>query len=117
MLFVMVAAFLFGGAAGNWFHSENGVAFRLLQLAAGSMLMGSAVSMAGSLLFGRNPVRWGMGMPFLVYLGGLLMALVFGHEGATMVLYAAPLMLGLSIAAGVMSAFLVDGVFPRGAKA
>jgi len=77
------------------------------------MLMGAAVSMAGSLLFGRNPIRWGMGMPFLVYLGGVLMAMVLGHHGASLLLYSAPLMLGVAFAAGVMSSFLIDGIFSR----
>lgn len=115
-LFVLGAALLFGGAAGNWFASEAGLPMRLLQLAAGSMLMGAGVSMTGSLLFGRNPIRWGMGMPFLVYFGGLLMAVVFGRDGASMLLYSAPLTLGLAFASGVMSAFLVDGVASRAAK-
>lgn len=116
-LFVISAALLFGGAAGNWFNADTGVVLRLLQLAGGSVLMGAAVSMIGSLLFGRNPIRWGMGMPFLVYLGGLLMATIFGHEGATLLLYSAPLMLGVSFASGVMSAFLIEGVFGREEKA
>lgn len=116
-LFVLGAALLFGGVAGNWFASENGLLIRLLQLSAGSMLMGAGVSMIGSLLFGRNPIRWGMGMPFLVYFGGLLMAMIFGKDGASMLLYSAPLMLGLAFAAGVMSAFMIDGVTRRRAKA
>jgi hypothetical protein len=116
-LFVLGAALLFGEAAGNWFASDNGLLMRLLQLAAGSMLMGAAVSMTGSLLFGRNPIRWGMGMPFLVYFGGLLMAAIFGKDGASTLLYSAPLMLGLAFASGVMSAFLVDGFARRSVKA
>ncbi|QJE97693.1 hypothetical protein [Luteolibacter luteus] len=115
-LFVLGAAVLFGGAAGNWFASDGGLWVRLLQLGAGSMLMGAGVSMTGSLLFGRNPIRWGMGIPFLVYSGGLLMAVIYGKDGAAMLLYSAPLMLGLAFAAGVMSAFLVDGVVKRAAK-
>ena len=116
-LFVLAAAFLFSGAAGNWFDTDRGMFLRLLQLAAGSMLMGAAVSMIGSLLFGRNPIRWGMGMPFLVYLGGVLMAAIFGHDGASLLLYSAPLMLGVAFAAGVMSSFLIDGIFSRQEKA
>lgn len=116
-LFVLGAALLFGGAAGNWFASDGGLLIRLLQLAAGSMLMGAGVSMIGSLFFGRNPIRWGMGMPLLVYFGGLLMATIFGKTGASMLLYSAPLMLGLAFASGVMSAFLVDGVARRPVRA
>ena len=81
------------------------------------MFMGAAVSMAGSLLFGRNAVRWGIGVPFLVYSGGMLMALVAGSEDAAILLYSAPLMLGLAFTAGVMSAFLIDGILGRQERA
>lgn len=90
---------------------------RLLQLAAGSVLMGSAVSLSGSLLFGRNPIRRGIGTPFLVYLGGALIACVLGREGAAGLFYFAPLMLGLAFAAGVVSAFFLEGVSGRLARA
>ena len=118
-LFVLASALLFGGAAGNWFGtglvSESFLA-RSLQLSLGALGMGAVVSILGSLIFGRNPVRWGIGMPLLVYLGGTLMALVSGRDGAISLAYGAPLFLGLSFAAGVMSAFFIDGLFSRGLR-
>jgi hypothetical protein len=64
-LFLLAVALFFGGAAGPWFDAGlagGGMAFRFLQLATGSMALGLVVAVPGSLLFGRNPVRWGMGM-------------------------------------------------------
>jgi hypothetical protein len=118
-VFVLASALLFGGAAGNWFGtglSSDSLAIRTLQLSAGSLGMGAVVAIFGSMIFGRNPIRWGIGMPFLVYLGGTMMALVAGRDGASTLLYGAPLFLGLSFAAGVMSAFLIDGLFARGQR-
>jgi len=120
VLFVLAAMLLFGGATGNWFssqHAGEGMLMRCLQLAAGSVAMGLLVAVPGSLLFGRNPIRWGMGMPVLVYLGGSFMAVVSGREGAVGLLFGAPILLGLAIAAGVMGAFLVDGLLVRRARA
>lgn len=117
--FVLAAALLFGGAAGNWFSIElagESFALRALQLSAGAIGMGAIVSVFGSLFFGRNPIRWGMGMPLLVYIGGTLLALVSGREGAITLLYGSPLFLGLSFAAGVTSAFFVEAVFARGQR-
>jgi hypothetical protein len=119
-LFVLISALLFGGAAGNWFGTglvTESFVLRCLQLSAGAMVMGAVVSVLGSLLFGRNPIRWGVGMPLMIYLGGTLMALVLGRDGAISLLYGAPLFLGLSFAAGVMSAFLMDGAISRGQRA
>jgi hypothetical protein len=119
-LFVLISALLFGGAAGNWFGTglvTESFVLRCLQLSAGAMVMGAVVSVLGSLLFGRNPIRWGVGMPLMIYLGGTLMALVSGRDGAISLLYGAPLFLGLSFAAGVMSAFLMDGAISRGQRA
>jgi hypothetical protein len=116
VLFVLAAMLLFGGAAGNWFsvqHAGGQMLLRCLQLAAGSAVMGLLVAVPGSLLFGRNPIRWGMGMPVLVYLGGAFMAFVSGRDGAAGLLFGAPLLLGLAIAAGVMGAFAVDGLLVR----
>lgn len=115
-LFLFAMALSFGGVAGNWFSGElagGGWVFRFLQLATGSIVMGVAVAVPGSLLFGRNPVRWGMGMPILVYAGGVLMALIAGRTGVSGLIYGAPLFMGFAIAAGVMGAFLVDGIFAR----
>jgi hypothetical protein len=120
VLFVLVAMLLFGGAAGNWFAADlvGGTWWaRCLQLAAGALVMGVAVSIPGSLFFGRNPIRWGMGMPVVVYFGGTLMALMSGRDGAAGLLCGGPLFIGLAIATGVMGAFLIDGLFPRSAKA
>jgi len=119
MAFVLTATLVFGGAGGNWFGSEQfGESFlsRTLQLTAGSMAMAALVSTFGSLFFGRNPIRWGIGMPLAVYMGGVFMALVSGREGAMALVYGAPLFLGLIFAAGVMSAFLVDGICLRGQR-
>jgi hypothetical protein len=115
-LFLLFAAMVFGGVAGNWFdarHADGGIGLRIFQLAIGAVVMGAAVSIPGSLFFGRNPIRWGMGMPMIVYAAGVLIALLAGHNGVTGLIYGAPLLIGLSIAAGVMGAFLVDGIFVR----
>lgn len=114
-LFVLAAAMLFGGVAGSWFtpDGEAGWLLRGVQWAVGASVMGFAVAMVGSLLFGRNPVRWGMGMPVLVYAAGVFMALVAGREGAFGLLYGTPLFLGLAIASGVLASFLIDGIFSR----
>ncbi len=113
---MLAVALSFGGAAGNWFNGElagGGAVFRFMQLATGSIAMGLAVAIPGSLFFGRNPVRWGMGMPILAYIGGTCMALLAGRTGALGLVYGAPVFLGLTIAAGVVGAFLIDGIFPR----
>lgn len=116
-LFILASALLFGGAAGSWFGTGSGsFALRTLQLSAGALGMGVIVSVLGSLIFGRNPIRWGIGMPFLVYMGGTFMALVAGRDGAISLLYGAPLFLGLSFAAGVLSTFFIDGLFARGQR-
>lgn len=115
-LFLLAVALIFGGVAGSWFsaeHAGGGLLFRFFQLATGSVVMGLAVSVPGSLLFGRNPIRWGMGMPILVYAGGVLMALVAERAGISGLIWGAPLYLGFAIAAGVMGAFLIDGIFSR----
>ena len=77
------------------------------------MAMGVVVSIFGSLLFGRNPIRWGMGVPFMVYLAGMLVALISGHDGSLRLLYGAPIFLGVAIAAGMVTSFLIDGIFGR----
>jgi hypothetical protein len=119
-LFVLAMALLFGGAAGDWFAADlvnGGWLARGLQLSAGVLTMGILTSAFGSLIFGRNPVRWGIGMPLVVYLAGAALAVVTGREGAMALLFGAPLFLGLSFAAGVMIAFLIDGVFARNPRA
>lgn len=119
-LFVLAMAMLFGGVAWNWFdaqHTGGGAGLRALQLAAGAAAMGLLVSVPGSLFFGRNPIRWGMGMTILVYLAGVLVALVMGRSGVSGLIMGAPVLMGVSIATGVMGAFLVDGAFSREAVA
>ncbi|MEK7948852.1 hypothetical protein [Luteolibacter soli] len=118
-MFVLCAAMLFGGAAGSWFAVAEGSSLWLqgLQLATGSMAMGVVVSIAGSLLFGRNPIRWGLGVPVMVYLAGMLVALISGRDGSVGLLYGAPLFLGVTIAAGMVTAFLIDGIFGRPERA
>jgi hypothetical protein len=117
-MFVLCSALLFGGAAGTWFTAAEGTSLWMhgLQLATGSMAMGVVVSVVGSLLFGRNPIRWGMGVPFMVYLAGMLMALVSGYDGSLRLLYGAPIFLGVAIAAGMLSSFLIDGIFGRSSE-
>lgn len=114
-MFVLCAALLFGGAAGAWFTAARDVSLWLhgLQLTTGALTMGVVVATSGSLLFGRNPIRWGMGVPFMVYLAGMLVALVTGREGSLGLLYGAPLFLGVTIAAGMVTTFLIDGIFGR----
>jgi hypothetical protein len=119
-LFVLAMALLFGGAAGDWFAADlvhGSWMVRALQLGGGAIAMGMTTATFGSLIFGRNPVRWGIGMPLAVYLAGGALALVTGREGAMALLYGAPLFLGLAFAAGVVSAFLIDGVFSRSSRA
>jgi hypothetical protein len=58
-----------------------------------------------------------MGMPILVYLGGAGLALLAGRTGVAGLLLGSPLLLGFSIASGVMGAFLVDGMFTRARRA
>ena len=114
-LFLLAVALFFGGAAGPWFDAGlagGGTAFRFLQLATGSMVLGGVVAVPGSLLFGRNPVRWGMGMPIPAYAGGVVLALLAGHPGVLGLVYGAPVFLGLAIATGVMGTFLIDGILP-----
>lgn len=118
-LFLLFAAMVFGGVAGNWFdarHAGGGLGLRMLQLATGAVAMGAAVSVPGSLVFGRNPIRWGMGMPIAVYVAGVLIALISGRSGVGGLILGSPLLIGLSIAAGVMGAYLVDGIFARKAS-
>lgn len=118
--FVLASALLFGGGAGNWFSTslvQDSFLLRSLQLSVGALIMGSVVSVVGSLIFGRHPIRWGIGMPLLVYVGGTLMALVSGRDGAVSLFFGAPLFLGLSFAAGVMCAFLVEGISSDGRRA
>lgn len=120
MLFAAAACLVFGGVAGAWFTTginPGGLLPRMVQLGLGSILMGVCVSVPGSLLFGRDPIRWGMGMPVMVYFGGVFMALVSGQEGVTGLLYGAPLFVGLAIASGVMGTFLIDGMVKRGGAA
>ncbi len=115
-LFLLASALSFGGVAGHWFsgeHAGGGLLFRFLQLTIGSFAMGLLVAVPGSLLFGQNPIRWGMGMPILVYAGGVLIALVAGRTGVSGLILGAPLYLGFAIAAGMMGTFLVDAVFSR----
>lgn len=114
-MFVLCAALLYGGAAGAWFTAPKDTSLWLhgLQLATGSLAMGVVVAVSGSLLFGRNAIRWGMGVPFMVYLAGMLVALVSGREGSVGLVYGAPLFIGVTIAAGMVTTFLIDGIFSR----
>jgi hypothetical protein len=102
-------ALLFGGAAGVWFApGESGWPGQALAMALGSLAMAFVVSLSGSLLAGRNAIFWGMGMPLLVYITGTVFALLSGHAGAGLFILGAPVFMGLTIAAGVMTAYAVD---------
>ena len=102
-------AILFGGGAGIWFAAgASGWMGQVLVISAGSMLMGAMISLCGSLLAGRNPVFWGIGMPLLVYVTGTVFALLSGYAGAAMLFYGTPVFMGLAITAGVLVAFVVD---------
>lgn len=105
----IVASLVFGGATGNWFGpSEHGWVGQLLTISGGTMLMAATVCLLGSLISGRNPIFWGMGMPLLVYVAGGFCALVSGHAGVSAFLFGAPLFCGLAILAGVMCAYVLD---------
>lgn len=108
-LMAFVGAVVFGGAAGVWFAPENmNWLMQALLVAGGSALMGALVCLGGSLVAGRKPIFWGVGMPFLVYFAGTIFALLSGYAGAGMLLLGGPLFVGLAITAGVMTAFLLD---------
>jgi hypothetical protein len=102
-------AVLFGGGAGVWFApGESGLLMQVLVVAVGSLLMGALVCLSGSLVAGRKPVFWGVGMPFLVYFAGTIFALLSGYAGAGMLLLGGPVFVGLAITAGFMVAFALD---------
>ncbi len=102
----------FGGVAGAWFSPgvvDHHLSLHLLQLAGGSVAMALAVAVLGTLLSGRNAIRWGVGMPLLVYFLGTLLALLCGQEGALSLLLGAPVFAGIAIAGGLLAAYLLDG--------
>ncbi len=103
---------LFGGVAGAWFSPGvvgHHLPLHLLQLAGGSVAMALAVAALGTLLSGRNAIRWGVGMPLLVYFLGTLLALLCGLEGALALLLGTPVFAGIAIAGGLLAAYLLDG--------
>jgi len=105
----LLGAVIFGGAASAWFApGEAGLMGQALMISGGTLAMGALVSLFGSLLAGRNPIFWGVGMPLLVYITGTVFAIISGHAGAATLFFGAPLFAGLGIAAGVMTAFLID---------
>lgn len=105
----VVAALVFGGAGGAWFAPDPSLGMpQWLRIALGTITMASLVSMAGTLMAGRNAIFWGVGMPLLVYVAGSFCALISAHAGASLFLLGAPLFCGLAIAAGVLTAFVMD---------
>jgi hypothetical protein len=105
----IAASLVFGGAAGDWFGpSEHGWVGQMLTISGGTMLMAAVVCLLGSLISGRNPIFWGIGMPLLVYMAGSFCALVSGHAGVSAFLFGAPLFCGLAILSGVMCAYVLD---------
>lgn len=103
----LVASLVFGGAAGVWFGQDDWFV-RSLIIAGGTMFMSAVVCLAGSLLCGRNPIFWGIGMPLLVYFTGSFCALVSAGTLATTFLLGAPAFCGLAIVAGVMTAYSLE---------
>ena len=105
----MVAALLFGGAAGVWFApDDSGWLGQVLRMGGGSLAMAALVSVSGTLLAGRNAIFWGVGMPLLVYAAGAFCAFISAHEGAAMFLFGAPLFCGLAVAGGMLASFAMD---------
>ena len=103
----IVSSLVFGGAAGVWFGQGDWFV-RSLIIAGGTMLMAALVCLAGSLLCGRNPIFWGIGMPLLVYFAGSFCALLSAGTVATTFLLGAPAFCGLAIVAGVMTAYALE---------
>ena len=64
----ITASLVFGGAAGVWFDQADWFV-RSLVIAGGTMFMAALVCLAGSLLCGRNPIFWGIGMQFFEVVG------------------------------------------------
>lgn len=105
----VVGAMLFGGAAGDWFAGDQSSWLgQSMRIAGGTMAMAALVSLIGSLIAGRNPIFWGVGMPLLVYVAGSFCAFMSAGAGATAFLFGAPVFCGLAVLAGVMAAFLID---------
>ena len=103
----IVSSLVFGGAAGVWFGQSDWFT-RSLIIAGGTMFMAAMVCLAGSLLCGRNPIFWGIGMPLLVYVAGSFCALVSVGTVATTFLLGAPAFCGLAIVAGLMTAYALE---------
>lgn len=105
----IAGALFFGGAAGDWFGpNEHGWVGQLLTVSGGTILMAAVVCLLGSLISGRNPIYWGIGMPLLVYVAGSFCALVSGYAGVSIFLFGAPWFCGLAILSGVMCAYVLD---------
>lgn len=105
----MVAALLFGGAAGVWFApDDSGWLGQVLRISGGSMAIAALVSASGTLLSGRNAIYWGVGMPLLVYAAGAFCAFISGHAGAAFFVLGAPLFCGLAVAGGMLSSLVLD---------
>ena len=105
----VVAALVFGGAAGVWFAPDStSWVPQLLRVGLGTVAMGALVSLTGTWIAGRNPVFWGVGMPLLVYVAGTFCAFISAYPGAGYFLVGSPLLCGLAIASGVMTAFAAD---------
>lgn len=106
---VMTAALIFGGSAGQWFAADHhGWMEQAIRMSAGSILMAVLVSLAGSLLSGRNAIYWGVGMPLIAYGAGSFCALISGYAGAAMFFFGAPLFCGLAVVGGLIAAFGLD---------
>jgi hypothetical protein len=106
----VVGALLFGGAAGAWFSPDGAPGWSVVaaRMAPGSAVMAFLIALSGTLLAGRNPIFWGVGMPLLVYGAGSFCAFVSGYAGAPIFFFGAPVFCGLAIASGVLTAFALD---------
>jgi hypothetical protein len=106
---VMTAALLFGGSAGVWF-APGGESWleQAVRMGAGSLVMAVLVSLAGSLIGGRNAIYWGVGMPLIAYGAGAFCAFISGHAGSAMFFFGAPVFCGLAVLGGLVAAFAVD---------
>lgn len=109
---VATAALLFGGVAGAWYAPTGigGSWFQALRLSSGVVVLALAVAGSGTLICGRNAIRWGVGMPLAAYFAGTLLAVAAGQGQAMGLVFGAPVFAGLTIAAGLVATYAVDGL-------
>jgi hypothetical protein len=109
----MIGCVLFSGAVVNWFAPGlvgGGWLGHALQLSAGAAVMGGLVALLGNVFLCRHAIRWGVLMPLLVLFMGSLVAMFSGRAGALELFLGVPLLGGVSVAGGLVTSFLVNGV-------